>query len=117
MACPPKLRKLLVDGTSWVIAWMAELADLPAGRQARTNNMFYVYVLSSTIQKYIYVGLTNDLKRRIGQHNNGKERTTRAYKPYTCIHTEEFETRTQARIREKYLKSGIGKEWIKENCF
>lgn len=96
---------------------MAELADLPAGRQARTNNMFYVYVLSSTLQNYIYVGITNDLKRRIGQHNAGKERTTRSYRPYVCILTEMFNTRIQARSREKYLKSGIGKEWIKENCF
>ena len=77
--------------------------------------MYYVYIISSINRKYIYVGLTNDYKRRISQHNMGKEKTTAAYKPFKVIAIEDYETRIKAREREKYLKSGIGKEWIKNN--
>jgi putative endonuclease len=57
--------------------------------------------------------MSDNVERRVAQHNSGKERTTRAYAPFECIHVEEFETRMQARQREKYLKSGLGKEWLK----
>lgn len=90
-----------------------ESADLPAGRQARTSTMYYVYTLKSLIRNYIYVGLTNDPTRRIAEHNNKKERTTRPYAPFKTIKIEMFETRPEARKREKYLKSGTGKEQIK----
>jgi putative endonuclease len=75
--------------------------------------MFFVYVLNSKSRKYIYVGLTDNTARRISQHNEGKERTTRAYAPFDCIHVEGFATRIEARQCEKYLKSGVGKEWLK----
>ncbi len=75
--------------------------------------MFFVYVLKSRSRKYIYVGLSDNVERRTSQHNAGKERTTRAYAPFECIHVEEFQTRVEARKREKYLKSGVGKEWLK----
>ena len=75
--------------------------------------MFYIYVLKSKIRNYIYVGLTNNIARRTTQHNNGREKTTRAYAPFEIILTEKYNTRPEARIREKYLKSGIGKEYLK----
>ena len=43
----------------------------------------------------------------------GKERTTAPHRPFRKILEERFETRAEARNREKYLKSGIGKEWLK----
>ncbi|MSU75735.1 MAG: GIY-YIG nuclease family protein [Candidatus Magasanikbacteria bacterium] len=76
--------------------------------------MFFVYILDSLSRNYIYVGLTNNVERRFGQHQAGKERTTAPYRPFQLVHTEEFVTRVEARKREKYLKSGIGKEWIKK---
>jgi len=76
--------------------------------------MFTVYVLSSTRRKYLYVGLTNSLERRFKQHQDGKAKTTRSYRPFRIVHKEEFSTRQEARKKEKYLKSGCGKEWIKE---
>lgn len=76
--------------------------------------MFYTYVLKSREKNYIYVGLTNNLERRIKEHNSGKQKTTRSYAPFDLIHSEELKTRLKARDREKYLKSGCGKEWIKE---
>ncbi len=91
---------------------MAELADLPAGRQARYI-MFYTYAIKSCNKNYIYVGLTNNPERRISEHNNRKEKTTRAYTPFKTILIEKYTTRIEARKREKYLKSGIGKEYLK----
>jgi putative endonuclease len=100
-----------------VYAQVAELVDLPAGRQARYDvSMYFVYVLSSEGRQYWYVGLTNNLERRIRQHQNGKERTTRSYRPFRLVHSESYITRQAARNREKYLKSGVGREWLKMTC-
>ena len=68
-------------------------------------------------KNYIYVGLTSDPERRIIEHNALKERTTRSYAPFETILVEEFGTRVEARKREKYLKSGIGKEYLKSGLF
>jgi putative endonuclease len=76
--------------------------------------MFYVYAISSNSRKYIYVGITNNLGRRIDEHNKGYNKTTRAYRPFKLILAEEFATRTAAREREKYLKGGFGKEFLKK---
>ncbi len=76
--------------------------------------MYYVYVISSIQRKYLYVGLTNNIERRFRQHQGGKERTTASYRPFKIIFTEKFSTRIDARRREKYLKSGVGKEWLKQ---
>jgi putative endonuclease len=77
--------------------------------------MFEVYIIKSLNKNYIYVGLTNNLSRRIKEHNQGKEKTTRSYAPFKLIHAEKLPSRPAARNREKYLKSGCGKEWIKLN--
>ncbi len=76
---------------------------------------FSVYVLKSLQRNYFYVGLTNNIDRRVRQHQEGKERTTRPYLPFQLLVAEEYETRADARIREKYFKSGIGKERLKEH--
>ncbi|MCU0453929.1 MAG: GIY-YIG nuclease family protein [Bacteroidetes bacterium] len=75
--------------------------------------MWFVYVLDSLVRNHLYVGLTNDVDRRFGQHNDGKERTTRPYRPFRLIHVESFATRSEARLREKFLKSSTGKRWIR----
>ncbi len=75
--------------------------------------MYFVYAIKSIIKTYIYVGLTNDLNRRVNQHNYGLNKTTKPYKPFKLILCETYDTRLQARKREKYLKSGIGKEYLK----
>ena len=75
--------------------------------------MFLVYALKSRSRNYIYVGMTNNLNRRIAEHNRGYNRTTRTYRPYELIYVEEFFTREESRNHEKYMKSGIGKEFLK----
>jgi putative endonuclease len=74
---------------------------------------FFVYAMKSLNRDYIYVGLTDNIGRRMSQHNAGHERTTRPYKPFKLILTEAFATRADARRREKFLKSGVGKEFLK----
>lgn len=76
--------------------------------------MFWVYALKSVRHKYIYVGMTNCLERRIAEHQNGQNKTTQPYRPFILIYKEELSNRVEARKREKYLKSGIGKEFLKK---
>jgi len=75
--------------------------------------VFYVYAISSLKRNYIYVGLTDSIERRFMEHNSGKNKTTKPYLPFKIIYTEKVETRVDARKREKYFKSGIGKEILK----
>ncbi|MBL1123918.1 MAG: GIY-YIG nuclease family protein [Ignavibacteriota bacterium] len=76
--------------------------------------MYKVYAIKSKIRKYIYVGMTSNIEERIERHNKGYEKTTRAYRPFELIYTEDQATREEARKREKYFKSGIGKEFLKK---
>jgi putative endonuclease len=72
-----------------------------------------VYAIKSINRNYIYVGMTNNFERRLSEHNNGENKSTKAYKPFTLIFSENFETRVLARKKEKYLKSGVGKKFLK----
>ncbi|MGQ0829134.1 MAG: GIY-YIG nuclease family protein [Bacteroidota bacterium] len=75
--------------------------------------MFEVYAIKSINRNYLYVGLTNNFDRRFKDHNQGYNRTTKPYTPFKLILKEKYPNRIQARKREKYLKSGIGKEYLK----
>ncbi|HEY0262016.1 MAG TPA: GIY-YIG nuclease family protein [Chitinophagales bacterium] len=75
---------------------------------------FFVYALKSTTRNYIYVGLTDNIERRTKQHNDGYNKTTKPYRPFELIYSEEHQTRIEARQREIYLKSGVGKEFLKK---
>jgi putative endonuclease len=75
---------------------------------------YYVYAISSEKRKYIYVGISDNPNRRVEQHNNGKEKTTKPYLPFKTILVEKYNSRQEARNREKYLKSGIGKDFLRK---
>ncbi|MCF6308031.1 MAG: GIY-YIG nuclease family protein [Flavobacteriaceae bacterium] len=75
--------------------------------------MYSAYVIYSSIYKRTYTGLTNNLERRLKEHNNKKNKSTKAYAPWKLIYQEEFATRIEARKKEKYLKSGNGREYLK----
>ena len=79
----------------------------------KLNTKYFVYAIKSKVRAYIYVGMTNNLKRRISDHNKGYNRTTKPYTPFKLIYTEKFPSRIEARVKEKYLKSGVGKEFLK----
>ena len=76
--------------------------------------MFQVYAIKSKKRNYIYVGLTNNLEERLKRHNRGTNKTTSSYSPFDLIHVEDFDDRVAARAREEYLKSGVGKEFLKK---
>ena len=67
--------------------------------------MYYVYILQSKINDEIYVGSTNDIGRRLKEHNNGEEMSTRRYMPWGLLYYEAYQTEGLARMREKGLKS------------
>jgi putative endonuclease len=91
------------------------VANLPAGRQDwQTQIMFFVYAIKSIDKNYIYVGLTNNIQRRLSDHNKGYNKTTKPYFLFYLICLENYSDRLSARKREKYLKSGVGKEYLKK---
>jgi putative endonuclease len=75
--------------------------------------MVYVYVIRNLSGRH-YVGITKDVCKRLKEHNEGKTKTTKAYRPWTFIYIEATSNYVEARKREKYLKSGYGKMWIKK---
>ncbi|PIR97928.1 MAG: hypothetical protein COT89_01595 [Candidatus Colwellbacteria bacterium CG10_big_fil_rev_8_21_14_0_10_42_22] len=66
--------------------------------------MFYVYILRSKKSNKLYIGSTNNLKRRIEEHNSGKSSYTKKYMPYELIYFEAYRVEADARHREHNLK-------------
>ena len=75
--------------------------------------MFYVYVLTSLVKKMRYTGQTENLAERLEQHNAGKTKFTKSARPWEIVYHEAFETREEAVAREKFLKSGMGRAFLK----
>ena len=67
--------------------------------------MFFVYILRSDSLKRYYVGSTQDVTNRIGEHNSGECVSTRSGIPWELIRVEEFETRAEATKKEKRIKA------------
>ena len=79
--------------------------------------MYHVYVMRSLNQNYIYVGISDNIARRFAYHNSGYNKTTKPYIPFVLLHTETFADKIGARAREKWFKSGEGKEFVKAHYF
>jgi len=75
--------------------------------------MFYTYVIKSQKSGYWYTGSTNDLRKRFNQHNQGKSTWTKQRGPWKLIYYEACLNEEDARSREKYLKTGTGKRYLK----
>jgi len=75
--------------------------------------MHYVYLLQSTIDGEWYTGCTNDLQKRFNQHNKKRIFSTRDRAPFILIYYEACINQQDAYTREKYLKSGMGKRYMK----
>lgn len=75
--------------------------------------MWYVYFLELDNQ-HIYVGSTDDLKRRISSHDNGHVQSTKSFLPVKLKSYVAVETETKARELENYFKSGSGKAIAKK---
>ena len=75
--------------------------------------MFYTYVLQSQKDRKLYTGVTNNFQRRFNQHNAGEVLSTKRRRPLEMIYYEACLNEQDARSREKYLKSGMGKRYLK----
>ncbi len=73
---------------------------------------FIVYVLQTEQGARRYVGQTSDLAQRLNRHNAGLVQSTRRYRPWKVAYSEKFATRAEAMQREKWLKSGVGREFL-----
>jgi len=76
--------------------------------------MFFVYVLKSEKDGRLYKGMTQNIENWLQEHNSGKMKSTKGYRPWALVYNKEFRTRNKAREFEKYLKSGEGRELIKD---
>ena len=72
--------------------------------------MHVIYILRGKKDQYLYTGLTKNLRRRLREHNTGRVKPTKAHTPLEVVYVEKFKTRKEARFREKFFKSGSGRE-------
>jgi putative endonuclease len=77
--------------------------------------MYTVYVLKSLKDNKLYVGQTNNLENRLTTHNEGKALSTKNRRPWILVYSENVETRSMAMRKERYFKSGSGREWLKRH--
>jgi putative endonuclease len=66
--------------------------------------MAFVYILQSETTGRFYVGSTNNLERRVGEHHRGKDLATRGHGPWKLVYQEQFEILADARRREYEIK-------------
>lgn len=76
--------------------------------------MHIVYILESLKDHGWYIGYTTDLKQRLYAHNHARNRSTMHRKPWKLIYAEAYLEKMDALEREKFLKSGNGRELIKK---
>lgn len=75
--------------------------------------MYYTYVLKSIKDQMLYTGYTSDLRKRFNDHNQARVFSTKGRGPFTLIYYEACLNQQDATAREKYLKSGPGKRYLK----
>jgi len=73
--------------------------------------MVFVYVIVGK-NNFPYVGITKDLKDRLERHNSSRSPSTKNRGPFSLLIKEEFNNYQEARIREKFLKSGVGRKFL-----
>lgn len=74
---------------------------------------YYTYIIQSKKDKRWYTGFTVDLRKRFKEHNSNMNIYTKNRGPFELIYYEASKNKTDARSREKYLKSGMGKRYLK----
>jgi putative endonuclease len=75
--------------------------------------MYYIYVIQSEKDGLLYTGYTGDLRNRLNEHNSGKVASTKSRGPFKLIYYEACLDQQNATAREKYLKTGMGKRYLK----
>ena len=75
--------------------------------------MFYTYILQSNKNQELYIGYTSDLKKRLKEHNQGLNFSTKRYIPWDIIYYEACKEMSDAKRREEYLKTTQGSRLIR----
>jgi putative endonuclease len=75
---------------------------------------YFVYVLRSEKDGKRYIGFTSNLERRINEHNSRLVKSTRFRRPLVLVYYEEFSEKSEAMKREKFFKSGRGREFLND---
>ncbi len=76
--------------------------------------MYYVYVLRSRATSRLYIGSSGNPDQRLSAHNSGRVRSTKTYRPWERILLEMHSDRVTAEKRERYLKSGWGRDALRK---
>jgi len=92
---------------------LKKIADIGRYGRMRAKFRYYVYVLNGEKDGRFYTGSTNDLKRRLTEHNDGRVLSTVKRRPLRLIYYEACMNESDGRTREKYLKSGMGKRYLR----
>ena len=121
-------RKSSTHAGLWALTHLRVINGLCAGRvrygnkglferigmyPVRDEKSWYTYVLLSLKDSETYTGSTNDLRKRFKQHSDGLSRSTKGRRPLKLIYYEMCMNEQDARSRELFLKSGMGKRYIK----
>jgi predicted GIY-YIG superfamily endonuclease len=77
--------------------------------------MIKVYVLKSLQSGILYVGITDNIERRLKEHNTGKSKFTKGHLPWEIIYTEDQICYAAARAKEKYFKTAAGKKALQKS--
>ena len=76
--------------------------------------MYYVYILQSKKNGRYYIGSTNNIDRRLSEHNSGQTKSLRYIKPLALVYAVKFNTRTEACREEQRIKQQKSRKYIKE---
>ena len=77
-----------------------------------TSKMFFIYVLSSAKDQHHYIGYTDNLKRRLEEHNKGLNQSTKPRIPLKLIYLEGCLNQIDVKRRERYLKTTQGRRFL-----
>lgn len=116
--CPKLTRPLLTRfsvhfgtrSTNSLARWYSRFMP---GSENSTKRFYYAYLLQSIQNRNLYIGYTNDLIKRLREHNQGLNFSTRPFRPWEVIHYEAYRSEKDAKRREKYLKTSQGTRLLK----
>ena len=76
--------------------------------------MYFIYILKSLKNNKYYIGYSSDINRRLVEHNNGKSKYSKLYRPWVIYYFERFETEKEAMSRERQIKSWKSRKMIEK---
>lgn len=79
-----------------------------------STKKFYVYILYSLHDHRLYIGYSTNLRNRLSSHARGEVKSTASRRPFKLIHYEYFVSKSDAKAREVFLKSGFGHDQLKK---